>query len=79
MKTLIATQAVPVYVRTMPPDWSFTENDLEHAVTEKTRAIILNTPSNPSGKVYTRAELELISRFAEKHDLFILPYMCCKF
>jgi aminotransferase len=71
MKTLIATQAVPVYVRTMPPDWSFTENDLEHAVTEKTRAIILNTPSNPSGKVYTRAELELISRFAEKHDLFI--------
>ena len=71
MKTLIATQAVPVYVRTTPPDWSFRENDLERAVTDKTRAIILNTPSNPSGKVFTRAELELISRFAEKHDFFI--------
>ena len=71
MKTLIATQAVPVYVRTLPPDWSFTEEDLEHAVSEKTRAIILNTPSNPSGKVFHRAELTLISEFAEKHDLFI--------
>jgi aminotransferase len=71
MKTLIATQAVPVYVRTTPPDWSFRENDLERAVTDKTRAIILNTPSNPSGKVFTGAELEMISRFAEKHDLFI--------
>ncbi len=71
MKTLIATQAVPVYVRTVPPDWSFSEDELESVVTSKTRAIILNTPSNPSGKVFTRAELELISKFAEKHDLFI--------
>ncbi len=71
MKTLIATQAVPVYVRTTPPDWSFSENDLQSAVTAKTRAIILNTPSNPSGKVYTMNELELISRFADKHDLFV--------
>jgi aminotransferase len=71
MKTLIATQAVPVYVRTVPPDWSFSEDELESVVTSKTRAIILNTPSNPSGKVFARAELELISKFAEKHDLFI--------
>ena len=71
MKTLIATQTVPVYVRTVPPDWSFGEDELESVVTSKTRAIILNTPSNPSGKVFTRVELELISNFAEKHDLFI--------
>jgi aminotransferase len=71
MKTLIATQAVPVYVRTTPPDWSFSDDDLEKVLTDKTRAIILNTPSNPSGKVFTRNELELISGFAEKHDLFI--------
>jgi aminotransferase len=71
MKTLIATQAVPVYVRTTPPDWSFTEDELERVVTSKTRAIILNTPSNPSGKVFTRTELEQISNLAEKHDLFI--------
>lgn len=71
MKTLIATQAVPVYVRTTPPDWSFSEDELERVVTPKTRAVILNTPSNPSGKVFTRAELELISRYAQKHDLFV--------
>jgi aminotransferase len=71
MKTLIATQALPVYVRTAPPDWSFDQADLERAVTSKTRAVILNTPSNPSGKVFTRVELERISRFAEKHDLFV--------
>ena len=71
MKTLIATQAVPVYVRTVPPGWSFGEEELESVLTSKTRAIILNTPSNPSGKVFTRAELELISKFAEKYDLFI--------
>ena len=71
MKTLVATQAVPVYIRTTPPEWSFDMDALEGAVTDKTRAIILNTPSNPSGKVFTRAELELISQFSEKHDLFI--------
>ena len=71
MKTLIATQAVPVYVRTTPPDWSFNEDDLEHAVTQKTRAIIVNTPSNPSGKVFSEDELKALARFAEKHDLFI--------
>jgi aminotransferase len=53
------------------PDWSFSMDDLEAAVTEKTRAIILNTPSNPSGKVWVRAELEQIAAFCKKHDLFV--------
>jgi aminotransferase len=71
VKTIIATQAVPVYIRTTPPHWSLSMDDLENAITAKTRAIILNTPANPSGKVFTDAELELISRFCRKHDLFV--------
>jgi aminotransferase len=71
VKTLVAAQAVPIYVKTAPPDWTFSEEDLKRVVTQKTRAIILNTPSNPSGKVYGREELELISEFATENDLFV--------
>jgi aminotransferase len=69
--TLIATLAVPVFVPTAPPDWSLSVADLEKAVTSKTRAIIVNTPSNPSGKVWNRVELGQIAALAEKHDLFV--------
>ncbi|MBF0395176.1 MAG: pyridoxal phosphate-dependent aminotransferase [Desulfobacterales bacterium] len=71
VNTLVATQAVPVYVRMSPPDWTFCANDLERVVTEKTRGIIINTPANPSGKVFSYEELEMISNFAQKHDIFI--------
>ena len=69
--TLMATQAVPVFVPTSMPDWSFSMDDLEHAVSARTRAIILNTPSNPSGKVWSRVELQQLAAFCEKHDLFV--------
>lgn len=69
--TLVATQAVPVFVPTRAPDWSFSADDLEQAVTNRTRAIILNTPSNPSGKVWSREEMEQIADFAKRHDLFV--------
>ncbi len=69
--TLIATEAVPVFVSTKAPDWSFSMDDLEKVVTDRTRAIIVNTPSNPSGKVWTRDELELIADFSRRHDLFV--------
>jgi len=69
--TLIATEAVPVFVKTKAPDWSFSMEDLENAVTSRTKAIIVNTPSNPSGKVWTRAELEMIAEFCQRHDLFV--------
>ncbi|MDH4073172.1 MAG: pyridoxal phosphate-dependent aminotransferase [Gammaproteobacteria bacterium] len=69
--TLIATEAKPVFVPTQAPDWSFSMDALERAVTKRTRAIIVNTPSNPSGKVWTRAELERIAEFSQRHDLFV--------
>ncbi len=69
--TLIATEAVPVFVPTSSPEWSFSSAELAKAVTDRTRAIIVNNPSNPSGKVWTRAELEVIADFCKQHDLFV--------
>lgn len=69
--TIVATQAVPVFISTRAPDWSFAIEDLENAVSDRTRAIILNTPSNPSGKVWTREEIERVAAFCERHDLFV--------
>lgn len=69
--TLKAVQAVPVYVPLHPPEWLFSEQDLERAVTPRTRGIVLNTPANPSGKVFSRRELQTLAAFAERHDLFV--------
>lgn len=54
------------------PDWTFTEAALEKAIGPKTRALVLNTPHNPTGKVFTKAELEIIARVAQKHDLIVI-------
>jgi len=72
LSTVIATLAVPRFVKTVPPDWRFTEESLEACVTPRTRAIVVNTPANPTGKVLTRTELETIARIAVRHDLFVL-------
>jgi aminotransferase len=69
--TLASLGIKPVYVTLEPPSWDMVADDLERAVTARTRAMILNTPSNPAGKVFTRQELELIADFAEAHDLFV--------
>lgn len=71
VNTLIATGTVPVYVRMSPPDWSFSFADLENVVTPATRGIIINSPANPSGKVFTEAELVRLADFAARHDLFV--------
>jgi len=71
LNTLIAVEAVPLYVTLRAPDWSFNREDLERTVTLRTRAIVLNSPANPSGKVFSREELEWIAGFAKRHDLFV--------
>jgi len=63
------TGAVPRHVALRPPDWSFSAAELEAAFNERTRAIVLNTPNNPTGKVFTRAELETIASLCRKHDV----------
>jgi len=71
LNTLIAVEATPAFVTLHAPDWSFSFDELERAVTPRTRAIVINSPSNPSGKVFTRQELEGIAAFAQRHDLFV--------
>jgi aminotransferase len=56
----ILSGAMPRFVKLRPPDWTFGERELAAAFGPHTKAIILNTPNNPTGKVFTRAELEFI-------------------
>ena len=64
----IISGAVPRYVTLRAPDWSFDPDELRQAFTRKTRAIVVNTPHNPTGKVYSQAELELIAQLCIGHD-----------
>ena len=59
-------------IRLHPPDWSFDRDELRAAITEQTRVLLLNTPHNPTGKVFTREELEFIANLAQEHDLVVL-------
>lgn len=69
--TLQAADLVPVYINLTPPEWKFNMDELEKAVTGKTKAIIINTPANPCGKVFSREELEILGDFCIRHDLLI--------
>ena len=60
------------FVTIRPPDWSFDEGELEQAFGERTRAIVINTPSNPCGKVFSREELDLIGKLCERHDVLAI-------
>jgi aminotransferase len=71
VNTLLAVEAIPTYVTMRPPGWTFDPKDLERTVTSRTKGIMVNTPANPSGKVFDRTELEWISDLARRHDLFI--------
>ena len=68
----IMSQAEPVYVPLEPPDFSFDPDRLRKAVSPRTRAIIFNSPNNPSGKVFSRAELQLIADVCLEYDLLAI-------
>lgn len=69
--TFASLGITPRYVTLPPPDWKFSAEQLEAAVSGRTRALVLNTPSNPCGKVFNRREMQLIADFAQAHDLFV--------
>jgi aminotransferase len=69
--TILANDLVPVYATLSPPAWSFDIDELERKVTSKTKAIMINTPANPCGKVFTREEIEQLGDFCIRHDLLI--------
>src|SRR5208283_2193729 len=60
--------AVPSFVPLRPPDWEFDRDELRRAFTPRTKAIILNSPNNPTGKVFSRDELEFIAALCQEHD-----------
>jgi aminotransferase len=65
----ILSGATPRYVTLHEPDWTFDPDELAAAFGERTRAIILNTPNNPTGKVFTRPELEAIAELCQRWDV----------
>ncbi|MDE3218033.1 MAG: aminotransferase class I/II-fold pyridoxal phosphate-dependent enzyme [Nitrospirota bacterium] len=71
ISALLAVEAVPVSVKMRAPDWAFSAAELERAVTPRTKAIIVNSPGNPSGKVFSRQELQNMAVIAQQHDLFV--------
>jgi aminotransferase len=71
VSTLQSLRMTPVFVPLAEPDWALDLDALRASLTPRTRALILNTPANPSGKVFTRAELEDLAAIALEHDLFV--------
>ncbi len=65
----IISGATPRYVALHCPDWTFDEAQLEAAFNERTKAIIINTPNNPTGKVFSKDELECIGRLCQRWDV----------
>lgn len=74
--TLRSLRIEPVLVPLAEPltqddDWTLDLDALREAITPRTRALVINTPSNPAGKIFTRAELEALSSIAVEHNLFL--------
>ncbi len=64
--------ATPRLVRLAPPDWTLPRADLESAFGPRTKAILFNTPMNPTGKVFTRDELTFIAGLLARHDAYAI-------
>lgn len=68
----ILSGAEPIYVPLVPPDFHFDPEALEDAFRQHPKAMILCNPSNPTGKVFTREELEIIASLAIKYDTYVI-------
>ncbi|HXF35990.1 MAG TPA: aminotransferase class I/II-fold pyridoxal phosphate-dependent enzyme [Actinomycetota bacterium] len=64
----ILAGATPRYVALREPDWTFDEGELRAAFSDRTRAVVVNTPNNPTGKVFSREELEAIAALCVRYD-----------
>jgi len=69
---ILMANARPVYVPLHPPDWTIDPAELSAAFSKHTRALILNTPQNPTGRVFTREELTLIAQLCIEHDVTVI-------
>jgi len=71
ISALLAVEAVPICVKMQAPDWTVEPEAIERAVTARTKAIVVNSPGNPSGKVFTKEELHAIAAIAQRRDLLV--------
>ena len=72
ISTLKSLRINPVLVPLAEPDWTLDVDALKAAVTPRTRAIVLNTPSNPGGKVFSSAEIQEVAAICQDRDLFLI-------
>lgn len=72
LNTLSALRVRSVSVPLADGSWDLDLDALRSAITPRTRAIVINSPSNPCGKIFTRAELDALAALAIEHDLFVL-------
>jgi aspartate/methionine/tyrosine aminotransferase len=73
----ILADAKPVFVPLERPHWNIDPERLAKAFTKRTKAIVLNTPHNPTGRVFSRAEMTMIAELCIKHDVWVItdgPY-----
>ncbi|HEV8411005.1 MAG TPA: aminotransferase class I/II-fold pyridoxal phosphate-dependent enzyme, partial [Gemmatimonadaceae bacterium] len=73
----ILSEAKPVFVPLTAPNWTFSEAALRAAITPRSRALVLNSPHNPTGHVFSRSELEAIAKICIENDLMVItddPY-----
>ncbi len=69
---ILMANAIPVCVPLHPPTWTFDVDELRSAFSKKTRALILNTPQNPSGRVFTPQELTMIAELCSEYDVTVI-------
>src|SRR5579859_7790398 len=72
LNAAIVAGLVPQFVTLQPPDFALGIAALEAAITPQTRAMVICTPGNPSGKMFSRDELQLLARVAVKRDLLVI-------
>ena len=72
LNTLRALRVNAAVVSMHQPQWGIDFDALRNAITSRTRGIVINSPSNPCGKVFTRAELDAIAALANEYDLFVV-------
>jgi aminotransferase len=68
----ILSGATPRYVTLRPPDWTFDPGELEAAFNKRTKAVIINTPNNPTGKVFSREELRVIADLCIRWNALVI-------
>jgi aminotransferase len=72
VNTLKSLRVNPVLVALAEPDFHLDVDELRAAVTPRTRAVLVNTPANPSGKIFSQSELEQVAELCRQHDLFLI-------